>query len=70
MSKPRRKNVIKETVEEKIARRKRFREGEVITPIILKKPCPDCKGWGHKWIKAGIPNETQKCRTCKGTGEG
>ncbi len=35
---------------------------------VLKRNCPKCKGWGHFFIRAGIPNVTKVCPMCKGTG--
>jgi len=31
--------------------------------------CPRCMGWGHLYLRAGIPNLTQKCPRCKGTSQ-
>lgn len=31
--------------------------------------CSGCGGWGYIWVKAGIPNETKQCFTCKGSGK-
>ncbi len=41
----------------------------LVEEVLSKASCPVCKGWGRKWIKAGIPNETEKCPNCKGKGE-
>lgn len=34
----------------------------------VERDCLECKGWGRLFIKAGIPNITKLCPTCKGTG--